>query len=78
MAPIVNMIREVIIEFMRASFPAYDIRDIAAVMFLSALQTRGAKSWTVGRVVPKGRPRYVNGMDPIVHSNKSASSLHFS
>ena len=48
MVPIVNMIREVTNEFIRASFPAYDIRDIAAVMFLSALQTSGARSSTVG------------------------------
>ena len=78
MVPIVNMIREVIIEFMRESFPAYGIKDIAVVMFLSALQTRGAKSWTDGRVVPRGRPRYVNGMEPTVEPNRSASSLHLS
>ena len=78
MVPIVNMIREVTNEFIRASFPAYDIRDIAAVMFLSALQTSGARSSTVGRVVPRGSPRYVNGMEPTVQPNSSASSLHLS
>ena len=50
MVPIENMINEVINEFMRDSFPAYDIRDIAAVKFLSALQTNGVRSWTDGRV----------------------------
>lgn len=78
MVPIEDIIREVIIEFMRASLPAYDIKDMAAIIFLSALQTSGVMSWTVSLVVPNGTPRYVKGMAPIVQPNKVDRSLHLS
>ena len=44
MVPIGNIISDVIKEFMRDSLSAYDIKDMAAVMFLSALQTNGVMS----------------------------------
>ena len=78
MVPIENMIRDVINEFTRESFPAYDIKDIAAMIFLSALQINGVRSCTEGQVVPKGSPRYVNGMEPTEQPKRSARSLHLS
>lgn len=49
-----------------------------AVNLLSTLSTEGAKSTTLGLVVPIGSPRYVKGRDPIVHPNKLAIKDAFS
>ena len=54
-------------EFKRANFPACDMRESVEDKLLSTELTRGIRSCMVGRDVPKGSPRYVNGMVPIVH-----------
>ena len=48
----VNIAKDVTIELINASFPAYDISNMVAVIFHSALHTRGARSCMDGLVVP--------------------------
>jgi hypothetical protein len=45
-----------------------------AETLLSILSTNGSKSYTVGFVVPSGRPRYVNGIEATLHPNNPAMS----
>jgi hypothetical protein len=42
--------------------------------FRSTLSITGIRSFTVGLVVPIGSPRFVNGIEPIEHCSRSASS----
>jgi hypothetical protein len=42
------------------------------VNFLSNLHTRGERPDIVGLVVPNGKPKYVNGIDPTRQPNSSA------
>ena len=55
-------------------FPAYNMSESLEERFHSTLLTRGIKSRSVGREVPRGRPRYVKGMDPIEHPKIEAIS----
>jgi hypothetical protein len=64
---IVYMGKELITEFSRVSLPVYVIRDHIPDNLLSSLDTRGMRSDTNGLVVPRGRPRYVNGRDSTLH-----------
>ena len=59
-------------ELRRANFPAWDMSESVEDKLLSTELTRGMKSCMVGRDVPKGSPRYVNSMVPIVHPNVEA------
>ena len=52
-----NTIRDVTEAFNQESLPPYDINAIVGVSCRSNLQTRGINSWSIGRVVPIGRPR---------------------
>ena len=54
------------------------MRDMDVVILLSALHTKGVMSRTEGLVVPRGKPRYVNGMLACVHPKRAAISLHVS
>src|SRR3954470_2261312 len=62
-------------EFITETLPLYDIIRKEAETFLSILSTRGIKSYTVGLVVPNGRPRYVKGIEATVQPIMSAISL---
>ena len=70
----VNIAKDVTIELMNASFPAYDISSMVAMIFHLALHTRGARSCMDGLVVPRGNSRYVNDMEA-VEQPKIASRL---
>lgn len=59
--------KDVMREFSNESFPAWDIRDMVAVIFLSVRHTRGRRSWTIGHVIPRRSPRYVNRIFPMTH-----------
>lgn len=72
---ITKIVIEVIIEFSRDNFAAYDMRDNVVVKRLSTLHTRGIKSCIVGLVVPSGRLIEVNGMVPIEQPKIFASSF---
>ena len=62
------------VELSKVNFPACDMRESVEERLLSIEQTSGMKSWIVGRDVPKGRPRYVKGMEPIEHPKIEAIS----
>lgn len=68
-----KMVRDVITEFTSDSLASYGIIDRVAVIFLSTLHTKGIRSCTEGLVIPNGRPKYVKGMEPIVHPKMSAN-----
>jgi hypothetical protein len=53
----------VIAALMYVSLPPYVSQIAELDNLLSTAQTNGIRSSTVGRVVPIGRPRYVNGID---------------
>lgn len=78
MVPMENIGSDVISEFIRDSLPVYDIRDMAEVMFLFALHTRGVISCTDGLVVPRGSPKYVKGMVATLQPKRAARLLHLS
>ena len=78
MVPIGYIASDVMIELIKANLPPCDMRVMAAVILLSALHTKGVMSRTEGRVVPRGNPRYVNGMLAYMHSKRAAISLHVS
>lgn len=72
MVPIEKVTSEVMSELISASLPAYDISNIVVVIFHLALPTNGVSSWTVGLVVPRGSPKYVNGMVAVVQPKIAA------
>lgn len=51
---------------------------VLAVNLLSTLTTEGAKSMTLGLVVPIGSPKYVEGKVPIEQPNWAANNYAFS
>ena len=59
-----NTSRDVTEAFNQDSLPPYDIIAFVGVSCLSNLQTKGINSCIVGGVVPIGRPREVDGIDP--------------
>ena len=68
------MSRDVTVVLSNVSFPAYDMSESVEERFHSTVLTRGIKSRSVGREVPRGRPRYVKGIDPIEHPKIEAIS----
>ena len=56
---------EVTAELTKVSLAPDDINARAVDIFLSTPCTNGMRSSSVGLAVPMGRPRYVNGIDPI-------------
>jgi hypothetical protein len=62
-----NIGSELITELSKVSLLVYDMRDEMPDSFLSSLDTSGIKSATEGLVVPKGKPRYVNGRLSTLH-----------
>ena len=64
---IANTRRDVTDAFNQESLPPYVIIAMVGVSCLSRRQTKGIKSWNVGRVVPKGRPRLVNDIESTAH-----------
>jgi hypothetical protein len=71
---IVKVAMEARRELINETFPLYDISMNVAETLLSILSTKGIKSWTEGLVVPRGNPRYVNGMEAIFQPRDSAMS----
>ena len=61
--------------FNKESLAPYDIMDRVEVNLCSTEQTNDIRSSIEGLLVPRGRPRYVNGMLPILHSKMLASSF---
>ena len=70
-----NMMSEVMTVFNSESLAPYDIIVKVEVSLRSTELTVGIRSWMEGLLVPRGRPRYVNGMLPILHSKILASSF---
>ena len=63
---------KVTVALSQESFPPYDIIAMVEVRRCSALQTSGMRSRIVGLEVPRGSPRYVNGIDPTKQPNRFA------
>ena len=62
-----KIVSEVITVLRRDNLEPYDIIDRVDVSLLSILQTIGIRSCTEGLEVPRGKPRYVKGIFPILH-----------
>ena len=62
------IVRDVITELTNVRFDPRSSSAAAEESLRSTEATRGMRSVTVGRVVPMGNPRYVNGMVPIAQS----------
>ena len=70
-----KIVNEEITVFSSESLEPYDIIDSVEVSLLSMLQTIGIRSWIEGLDVPRGSPRYMKGIFPIVQPTICAISL---